>query len=318
MEGEEGEPVEAISVAGLRRVFGKQEAVKGIDFDVHPGEVFGFLGPNGAGKSTTIHMLCTLLKPTSGQAWVAGHEVARERDAVRQAIGIVFQDPTLDERLTALENLRFHAWIYRVPPSEVSLRIERALGLVELADRRHDPVKTFSGGMKRRLEIARSMLHTPQVLFLDEPTIGLDPQTRARIWSFLFELRNRGTTLFLTTHYLEEAETCDRIAVIDHGEIVAQGTPSSLKALIGGDRVLIRTEDNALARMRLKEIFGIESIEGDGDLGFAVPQASTFLPELFQRLPVPIKRVLVREPSLDDVFLKLTGRNIRQEDRGKR
>ncbi len=305
--------MEAISVSNLRRAFGDREAVKGIHFDVHPGEVFGFLGPNGAGKTTTIKILCTLLKPTAGQAWVGGHDVTQEKDAVRRSIGLVFQDPALDERLTAIENLRFHAWIYNVPHSEIPVRIDRALDLAGLSDRQQDLVKTFSGGMKRRLEIVRSMLHLPRVLFLDEPTIGLDPQTRARIWSFLLELRRTGTTLFLTTHYMDEAEYCDRVAIIDNGEIVAIGTPSWLKAQIGGESIRIRTDDNVQASLGLKEIFGIEALDESGCLSFVVPHGATFIPELLQRLTVPIRQILVREPSLDDVFLKLTGRCIRQE-----
>ncbi|MGE5707249.1 MAG: ATP-binding cassette domain-containing protein [Bacteroidota bacterium] len=305
--------MDAIAVSHLSKRFGSLEAVKGIDFTVPPGELFGFLGPNGAGKTTTINMLCTLLKPTSGEARVAGHSVSRERDAVRRAIGIVFQDPSLDDRLTALENLRFHAWIYGVPPSEIAPRIERALELVELSDRRDDLVKTYSGGMKRRLEIARSMLHTPRVLFLDEPTIGLDPQTRARIWDFLRGLQREGTTLFLTTHYLDEAEVCDRIAIIDHGEIVALDTPANLKARIGGDTVVLETEDNERAIQELKEAFGIEAAPDEPCFQFSVERGKTFLPQLFRRLSVPVKQVSVRGPSLDDVFLKLTGRAIRAE-----
>lgn len=305
--------MDAIAVSNLSKRFGHLEAVKGVDFSVRPGELFGFLGPNGAGKTTTINMLCTLLKPSSGQAWVAGHDVIRERDAVRRSIGIVFQDPALDERLTALENLRFHALIYDVPLALIPSRIDRALELVELSERRHDLVKTYSGGMKRRLEIARSMLHIPRVLFLDEPTIGLDPQTRARIWEFLHGLQRDGTTLFLTTHYLDEAETCDRVAIIDHGEVVALDTPSNLKARIGGDTVVLETEDNARAIEELKEAFGIEASPDEPCFQFSVERGQTFLPQLFRRLTVPVKQVSVRGPSLDDVFLKLTGRAIRAE-----
>ncbi|HEY9765398.1 MAG TPA: ATP-binding cassette domain-containing protein [Chroococcales cyanobacterium] len=306
--------MEAIAVSKLRKSYGLLEAVRGIDFSVEAGEIFGFLGPNGAGKTTTINMLCTLLAPSSGAARVAGFDIARERDRVRRSIGIVFQDPALDDRLSALENLRFHGWIYDVPSSQLSGRIDRALELVGLSERRKDLVKTFSGGMKRRLEIARSTLHTPKVLFLDEPTIGLDPQTRARIWGFLHEMRKKeGTTLFLTTHYMEEAENCDRLAIIDRGEIAALDTPARLKAEIGGDTVLIETENNAEALKEIEGSFGLIAKEEENGLNLVVESGSTFLPELFRKLKVPVKHVSICSPSLEDVFLRVTGKAIRQE-----
>jgi ABC-2 type transport system ATP-binding protein len=221
-----------ITVENLEKSYGAVRAVRGISFEVQAGELFGFLGPNGAGKTTTVKMLCTLLKPTGGRATVAGFDVFRQRDDVRRAIGIVFQDASLDDQLTAVENLRFHTMIYKVPRAERERRIEEALALVELSDRADSIVKTFSGGMKRRLELARSLTHRPAVLFLDEPTLGLDPQTRRRIWEFLGGLRKSyGLTLFLTTHYMDEAEGCDRIAIIDHGQIVVLDTPTKLKSL---------------------------------------------------------------------------------------
>ena len=221
--------VPAIEAINLRRRFGDIEAVAGVSFEVAAGETFGFLGPNGAGKSTTISMLCTLLRPTAGRGRVAGFDVVDEQNEVRRRIGLVFQEPTLDEYLTALENLRFHAELYGVPRGQRNTRIERVVRMVGLWDRRTDVVRTFSGGMKRRLEIARGLLHSPRVLFLDEPTIGLDPQTRSHIWSYINALkRQEGTTMFLTTHYMDEAEYCDRIAIIDEGKIVATGTPETL------------------------------------------------------------------------------------------
>src|ERR671934_735993 len=210
-----------IEAKGLVRKYGDLEAVAGIDLDVHAGEIFGFLGPNGAGKSTTISMLCTLLTPTAGVARVAGIDVVHDPAAVRQRIGLVFQDPSLDDQLTARENLEFHAFVYSVPRADRRRRIDDALEMVELTDRASSLVKTFSGGMRRRLEIARGILHHPQVLFLDEPTLGLDPQTRNHIWSYLERLRTQvGITVFMTTHYMDEAEFCDRIAIIDRGTIV--------------------------------------------------------------------------------------------------
>src|ERR1019366_1685605 len=211
----------SVEVRDLKKRYGDLEAVRGVTFDVAPGETFGFLGPNGAGKSTTISMLCTLITPTGGSARVAGFDVAKDPLGVRRRIGLVFQDPTLDEYLTAYENLQFHAELYRMPKERTAERIEVVIEMVGLGHRRHDLVRTFSGGMKRRLEIARGLLHSPRVLFLDEPTVGLDPQTRLKIWDYIQALRDReAITIFLTTHYMDEAEYCDRIAIIDDGEIV--------------------------------------------------------------------------------------------------
>jgi ABC-2 type transport system ATP-binding protein len=226
----------AIEVTDLAKSYGDVEAVRGVSFTVGRGEVFGFLGPNGAGKSTTINMLCTLARPTSGSARVSGFDVVAQRDDVRRHIGLVFQDPTLDGYLTAEQNLRLHAELYGIERGVIEARMSQMLEMVELADRRDQPVMTFSGGMRRRLEIARGLLHSPRVLFLDEPTIGLDPQTRGSIWRYIAALQeSEGTTIFMTTHYMEEAEFCDRIAIIDRGEVVVLDTPAALKASIGGD-----------------------------------------------------------------------------------
>ncbi len=247
----------AISVNNLKKQFDEFEAVKGVSFEVGAAEVFGFLGPNGAGKSTTINMLCTLLKPTSGEARVAGHDIVRERDDVRRNIGLVFQDPTLDGYLTAAQNLKLHAELYGVPKELVAPRMEQVLRMVGLWDRKDGQVLTFSGGMRRRLEIARGLMHSPRVLFLDEPTIGLDPQTRRSIWAYIRELQEREEiTIFMTTHYMDEAEWCDRIAIMDKGEIVALETPEKLKADVGADRVTIHTDDNDAAIEALREHFG--------------------------------------------------------------
>ena len=209
------------------------------------GETFGFLGPNGAGKSTTINMLCTLLRPSAGRATVAGFDVVAERADVRREIGLVFQDVTLDTYLTGTQNLRFHGQLYGVPSADLEVRMNQVLELVGLWDRRDKEVATYSGGMKRRLEIARGLLHSPRVLFLDEPTVGLDPQTRASIWEYLDQLRRQeDLTIFLTTHYMDEAEHCDRIAIMDVGQIVALDTPQALKAAIGTDRVRLVTADD--------------------------------------------------------------------------
>ena len=220
----------AVEAIHLSKRYEEVEAVRDATFTVAPGEVFAFLGPNGAGKSTTINMLCTLARPTGGRARVAGFDVERQPKAVRRRIGLVFQEQTLDQQLTAEENLRFHAVLYGIPSELVAPRIDRVLELVALTERRSDLVANYSGGMARRLEIARGMLHTPTVLFLDEPTLGLDPQTRALMWEDVLRLRaEEGVTVFLTTHYMEEAEYADRIAIIDYGRIVALDTPDNLR-----------------------------------------------------------------------------------------
>lgn len=305
----------AVEVRGLKKSFGKVDAVKSIDFEVRPGEVFGFLGPNGAGKTTTISMLCTLARPTGGTARVAGHDVVRERDEVRRNIGLVFQDPTLDGYLSAEQNLRFHAELYGVPREVVGERIRQVMEMVALWDRKDAKVLTFSGGMKRRLEIARGLLHSPRVLFLDEPTVGLDPQTRAAIWGYIDKLRHtEDITIFMTTHYMEEAEYCDRIAIIDHGEIVVIDSPEALKASIGKDRVQIQTGDDAGAITALQERFGIEAAVREGQVTFAVASGEEFVPRLFAELGVPIRSVSVSRPSLDDVFMNYTGSTIRDAE----
>ena len=236
--GRVSQPEAAIEVRDLVKSFGDFTAVDHLNFSVPHGEIFGFLGPNGAGKSTTIKMLCTLLRPTSGTATVNGFDVARQPNEVRASIGIIFQDFSLDERITAEENLRFHCMIYHVPRAERQQRIAQVLEMVDLSDRANDKVGTFSGGMKRRLEIARGLLHHPAVLFLDEPTVGLDPQTRERLWEQIHVLRKQqAMTVFMTTHYMDEAEHCDRIGIIDHAKMIALDTPQELKAMIGGDVV---------------------------------------------------------------------------------
>jgi len=305
----------AVAVRGLKKRYGDIEAVAGVDFEVAPGETFGFLGPNGAGKSTTIKMLCTLVEPTAGSATVAGYDVARQHGAVRSSIGLVFQDPTLDGYLSAEQNLRFHAELYGVPRKLVGDRLREVLELVGLWERRESLVNTFSGGMKRRLEIARGLLHAPRVLFLDEPTVGLDPQTRSSIWGYIDELKGReDITIFLTTHYMDEAEHCDRIAIIDHGHIVVCDTPEALKASVGTDRVQLHTDDDAAAIQALKEHFDLEAAIHEGAVTFGVPGGEQFVPRLFAELGVPIRQVSVARPSLDDVFMAYTGETIRDAE----
>jgi ABC-2 type transport system ATP-binding protein len=305
----------AISVNELRKSFGEIEAVRGVSFDVDAGEIFGFLGPNGAGKTTTINMLCTLAKPTAGSARVAGHDVVRERDAVRRHIGLVFQDPTLDGYLTAEQNLRMHAELYGVDAKLVADRMRQVLEMVGLWERRGAQVLTFSGGMRRRLEIARGFLHSPRVLFLDEPTIGLDPQTRSSIWRYIRDLQDaEQITIFMTTHYMDEAEFCDRIAIMDHGVIVALDTPEALKAQVGADRVTIHTDDDDAAVAALARQFEVEAQIAEGAVTFYVPSGEQFVPRLFAQLGVPIRSVNVSRPTLDDVFMAHTGSTIRDAE----
>jgi len=304
-----------IEVRDLARRFGAIEAVQGVSFEVAAGEVFGFLGPNGAGKTTTINLLCTLLRPSAGSATVNGFDIVRQRSDVRRSIGLVFQAPTLDEALTAEQNLRFHAYAYGVPADVRERRIDELLAFVELADRRRSRVRTFSGGMRRRLEIARGLLHHPRVLFLDEPTLGLDPQTRRRIWEYLAELRDHEQlTIFLTTHYLDEAERADRIAVIDHGRIVALDTPTALKSAVGGDQITVTTPDTAAAARELGERYGLNPAVSDDTVSFQVPAGEAFLPEFVRTFGQPMEAIGLRRPTLDDVFLQLTGREIRDAE----
>ncbi|MEK7849140.1 MAG: ATP-binding cassette domain-containing protein [Chloroflexota bacterium] len=304
-----------VEVEHLTRRFGDLTAVDDIGFEVAQGEVFGFLGPNGAGKSTTINILCTLLRPTAGRAVVCGLDVAHNQNQVRQCIGLVFQDPSLDERMSAWENLEFHGLVYGVPRRERRQRLDEMLHMVGLWERRHGLVKHFSGGMRRRLEIARGLVHRPRILFLDEPTLGLDPQTRAHIWEHLHGLRReQGVTLFFTTHYMDEAEHADRIGIIDRGRLVALDTPEALKQALGGDILILKTADNAAAATEIDQRFGLP-VTRDGDsLSLEVTNGSEFIPTLSRALETPIHSITLRRPTLDDVFLRLTGRELRDEE----
>ncbi len=304
-----------IKVENLVKKFGELVAVADISFSVTRGEIFGFLGPNGAGKTTTINILCTLSKPTSGQATIAGFDVVRQQSQVRQSIGLVFQDPSLDERLSGLQNMRFHALVYNVPASVREQRIEQVLRMMELWDKRHSQVLTYSGGMKRRLELARGLLHHPKVLFLDEPTLGLDPQTRTRIWEYILELqRLEGTTIFLTTHYMDEAEKADRIAIIDYGKLIVTDTPEGLKKLVGKDIISVKTDDNTRAAEEIRLRYQTEARQDSDGLSFEVANGEEFLPAFIREFGTKILSISLRRPSLDDVFIKLTGREIREEE----
>lgn len=304
-----------IEVDSLTKKFGGLTAVDNISFTVSQGEIFGFLGPNGAGKSTTISMLATLLKPDAGRALINGFDINSERNQVRKSVGLVFQDSSLDDRLTAEENLYFHADLYGVDKKSFKERLVEVLKLVDLWDRRGHIVKIFSGGMKRRLEIARGLIHYPLVMFLDEPTIGLDPQTRFNIWEYILKLkREKDMTIFMTTHYLNEAEYCDRIAIIDQGKIVALDTPANLKKLVGGDIITLAAAELDKLKHEIEVKFGVQAKNEDNKLKIEVADGDKFLPKLFNELEEKIQAVELRKPTLDDVFLNLTGKKIRAEE----
>ncbi|MEM5792905.1 MAG: ATP-binding cassette domain-containing protein [Candidatus Aenigmatarchaeota archaeon] len=305
-----------IEVENLSKRFNSINAVDGISFTVRKGEIFGFLGPNGAGKTTTINMLCTLIKPTSGLARICGYDIVSQENEVRRCIGLVFQDTTLDDRLTARENLELHARLYGVPREERKKRINEVLEMVELKDRENSIVKTFSGGMQRRLEIARGLIHYPKVLFLDEPTIGLDPQTRRHVWDYILKLKKEyGMTIFLTTHYMEEAdEMCDRVAIIDHGKIIAMDKPKNLKDSLQGDTIILDVEDKDIEKaMRIFK----NAKKFNGQILLSVKNAGKQIEEIMEkckRNKINVLEVNIRKPTLNDVFLKLTGREIRESD----
>ncbi|MDI3270130.1 MAG: ATP-binding cassette domain-containing protein [Bacillota bacterium] len=306
-----------LQVEGLEKRYGAVHAVKGISFEVREAEIFGFLGPNGAGKTTTMKMLATLVRPTAGKALVAGYDVSTQPDEVRRSIGIVFQDPSLDDRLTAAQNLRFHAMLYGVPSDVAVARVKELMEMVELQDRLQERVKTFSGGMRRRLEIARGLLHRPKVLFLDEPTAGLDTQTRMKIWGYIHELREReGVAVFMSTHYLDEAENCDRIAIIDHGEIVALDTPDGLKSQFGGDVITLMTDDPETLLAAIRERWPQLKVRpgSQGQVVVETAEGASWVPRLVEAFVHHIQAVTLSRPSLDDVFIKLTGRAIREEE----
>jgi len=302
-----------IKTNALTKSYGKIQAVRNIDLSIEKGEIFGLLGPNGAGKTTTIGMLCTIVRPTSGSALIAGYDVIKEPAQVRRKVGIVFQDPTLDTVLTGQENLELHARLYGVPSDIREKRITEMLELVDLKQRSNDITRTYSGGMRRRLELARGLLHRPAVLFLDEPTLGLDPQTRARIWEYIKKMAQmEQTTVVLTTHYMEEAEqVCDRVGIIDHGRIIALNSPENLKESMGGDMVVIRVKEPPLEKIRALPYVS-EVKENEGTLEIITKEAHLHLAEILSMIK-DVQCVEMRVPTLNDVFIKLTGRDIRED-----
>jgi ABC-2 type transport system ATP-binding protein len=299
--------VAAVKAAGLGRDFGAVRAVDAIDLEVEPGEFFGFLGPNGAGKTTTIRMLTTLLRPSRGRAEVAGRDVQDDPLGVRRRIGVVFQETTLDLDLTAEENLRFCTRLYGLSRRESAERIDEALRLFELHERRGDKVRSFSGGMRRALDLARGILHRPSILFLDEPTLGLDPAQRRRIWHFLRRLCNEaGTTLFLTTHYLEEADPCDRVAIVAHGRLVASGAPDELKRVVRRESIEITFDRPRELAPRVAALAGVEPQTTRDGLSLNVDDAALVLPALLPLMQEGAQ-VRVSRPTLEDVFVALVG-----------
>jgi ABC-2 type transport system ATP-binding protein len=304
-----------IKIRNLVKKYGNLTAVDNLTLDISENEVFGLLGSNGAGKTTTIHMLATLLKPTSGTATVNGYDITNQPAKVRASIGIVFQAPSSDDMLTGYENLHLHAMLYSVPRRTRKQRIEEVLELVGLTERRHDQVKTYSGGMRRRLEIARGLLHKPKVMFLDEPTLGLDPASRESMWKYVRRLvEEEKVTIILTTHYMEEADMlCDRIAIIDKGRIVALDTPAKLKAGLGGDIIRIKTKKFMQQDIdKIRQFSFVHKLEqSDGFLVLSVDNAKRDLPVLLQN--VEAESAEFTSPTLNDVFIQLTGRNTDKE-----
>ncbi len=313
-----------IEAEELTKRFGDVLAVDEVTFQVREGEIFGFLGPNGAGKTTTINMLITLIKPTKGTARVAGYDVIRQPSKVRKKIGVVFQDPTLDRRLTGWENLYIHGRLYGISSGELRSKIRELIEFVELKGWENKIVQYYSGGMMRRLEIARALLYNPEILFLDEPTLGLDPQSRAKVWDYIRQIkREEGMTIFMTTHYMEEAEKlCDRVAIIDHGKIIALGTVEELKSKVGNEIIYLNVALDGPEKVFIERIKSHDSIQdlkvlGEGIISLSVSNAPETIPKVFQeaqKLGIEIKEVRYLRPSLEDVFLQLTGKGLRDEE----
>jgi ABC-2 type transport system ATP-binding protein len=312
--------MQAIEVEKLTKEFNGFVAVDHISFSIKSGEVFGLLGPNGAGKTTTMSMLSTMLKPTSGKASVNGFDILKKEDDVRKSIGIVFQDQSLDEELTAYENMDFHGRLYRIPKDLREERIKELMKLVELDDKKDNLVKTYSGGMRRRLEIARGLLHEPRVLFLDEPTLGLDPQTRNHLWNYIDKLnKEKGITIILTTHYMEEADKlCDRIAIIDKGKIIALDTSERLKESIGGDVIEITSSDKEKLHLMINTLSWVKHVDvHNGSVTINLQNAEKHVAEIVNLASengIEIESISIHKPTLEDVFLYYTGRTMREEE----
>ncbi|UJF15574.1 ATP-binding cassette domain-containing protein [Jeotgalibaca sp. MA1X17-3] len=302
-----------IQVDNYTKSYGDFMAVDHISFEVEEGSIFGFLGPNGAGKSTTINTLCTLLEKTSGTLTIDGHDVTTDKNEVRESIGIVFQEATLDEKMTVQENLEMHCVFYRVPKKEIQERIDFVMNMVDLAEWKGAMVSSLSGGMKRRVEITRALLHNPKVLFLDEPTTGLDPQTRNRMWEYIVQLqKEKNITIFLTTHYMEEAEICDQVAIIDNGKIMVNDHPEELKRRYTQDEARVTISSPESFKSALTENGYKFRVLNQGDFEIDIDNIQHFLSFLdpFQK---DILNLEIKNGTLNDVFLEITGKKIREE-----
>lgn len=299
-----------IEVKHFVKKYGNFTAVDDVSFEVENGSIFAFLGPNGAGKSTTINTLCTIAEKTSGCLRIDGKDVSREKDEVRKIIGVVFQEPTLDNKMTVEENLKMHCYFYGLPKSVFNERIDFVLNLVDLTEWKKTMVSSLSGGMKRRVEIARSLLHLPKVLFLDEPTTGLDPQTRANIWEYIIKMqKEKKITIFLTTHYMEEAEISDKVAVMDYGKIIAFDTPSALKNRYTKDIAHIATGDEQALEMLLQK-YHLNFKRKNASYSVEIDELSPFM-EVINEHRLLISSLEIKKGTLNDVFLELTGKDIR-------
>ena len=302
-----------IEIKNLTKKFEDFTAVDSLSLEINEGEIFGLLGPNGAGKTTTLSMLATLLPPTSGNAMINGFDIVKHPTSVRRCIGFVFQDPSSDDLLTGRENLYLHALMYGVKDSEINKRIDEGLKLVDLTDKQNIRMRKYSGGMRRRLEIARGFLHSPKILFLDEPTLGLDPQTRENLWKYIKKLSTENKiTIILTTHYMEEADKlCDRVAIIDYGKIIALDTPVNFKKSLGGDLITVKTKNPDLRG--LKNMDYIKYVQyKDGVLNLTVNDSSSHLQKILEKVG-EAETVELHSPTLHDVFLKLTGRHMKDD-----
>jgi ABC-2 type transport system ATP-binding protein len=300
-----------IYVENLTHRYGSRTALDDVTFEVQPGEIFGLLGPNGGGKSTLFRVLATMMTPTAGRATVAGHDVTREAAAVRRAAGVVFQSQSLDKALTVAENLRAQGHLHGMAGRALAGRMEAAMERLGLGDRRNDLVETLSGGLKRRVEIAKALLHRPRVLLMDEASTGLDPGARRELWQYVTELRAReGVTILLTTHLLDEAERCDKLALLHQGRVVALGTPAQLRARIGGDVVVLEAVDAEDLAARVTARFGVEAVARDGQVRVEIVGGHRFLAEAMEALPGTITAVGLHKPTLEDVFLHETGASI--------
>jgi ABC-2 type transport system ATP-binding protein len=304
-----------ISVRDLRHTYGERKALDGLSFDVHPAEVFGLLGPNGSGKTTMFRILSTLMLPVGGQAIIMGFDAAKQPDQLRKQIGVVFQAPSIDVKLTAAENLRHVGHLYGLKGQALTHRVRETLSRVGLLDRANESAETFSGGMQRRLELAKGLLHRPAVLLLDEPTTGLDPGARRDLWQYLAILRNeQRVTIIVTTHLMEEAERCDRLAILSEGRLVALGTPSELKQEIGGDVILLETRDPESLAKRVSARFGPDVTVLDGKVRLEREQGHRFVTDVVEAFPGEIDSLTVAKPTLEDVFIHRTGHRFWTED----